>query len=317
MPSDDRPPADRIINEVFFDKKCGKGETNKQFFRWCMDPKQNTFTTKCQGIGGAKVLCEGRGNFTYKTAGISYREYLDGLNDYLDDPNVVVRATTSSIHTMSSIKTTISEMTTGKSTVGKLTTALSNMTTAVTPRPTTTKPSTPAYETPITYPDRFKMRLSCGFSNDPGKLVPWDYDVGVTQTEFAKITKICYQEIYGPLGMPLWLIILIVLIVLSTLTVAGVLFWRYWLKRRVYKQGGARSTMGSTWTSAPVSNASSFTSSFSKYDRGGKAPESVVARSGSFRGNSRSAGRSMSRAPSASRRSDMSQSSQRSSSRKR
>lgn len=55
----ERPPADNILNEIFFDQKCGKNDTHDLFFGWCSRaPLNQRIKTMCEGIGGVEGLCD-------------------------------------------------------------------------------------------------------------------------------------------------------------------------------------------------------------------------------------------------------------------
>lgn len=55
------------------------------------------------------------------------------------------------------------------------------------------------------------------------------------EQEYRDIKRFCFQELYGPPAiMPLWLLLLIVFLTLLAVGTSAVLFWKYWLRQRIY-----------------------------------------------------------------------------------
>lgn len=98
----------------------------------------------------------------------------------------------------------------------------------------------------------------CKISN-----VPLDndayYSPPIVKERIATIRLFCDQKLNGVQGMPLWLILLIIFLVLTAVITAAALFWRYWLRRRLYGPAPdePRSALESHITSAPFSSMSS------------------------------------------------------------
>lgn len=50
----ERPPADDLINEIIFDKKCGrKKEGREAFFKWCTGEREYVNNIRCSGLAGS------------------------------------------------------------------------------------------------------------------------------------------------------------------------------------------------------------------------------------------------------------------------
>lgn len=65
-PPSDRPPVDKAVNEIFFDKKCGILGTEKLFFGNCMSPSDNEITgIKCEEFRGQSGACDMKIAFTF------------------------------------------------------------------------------------------------------------------------------------------------------------------------------------------------------------------------------------------------------------
>lgn len=73
------------------------------------------------------------------------------------------------------------------------------------------------------------------------------YSKFTDERELIEATKICRQELYGVEGLPWWLILLIILGVLLIVAGAFALFWKFFLRQKIY--GRNQSKMGSNFTS--------------------------------------------------------------------
>lgn len=81
MDGKDRPPADKVINEVFFDKKCGYNETHDLFFTWCSRaPINQKVKAQCSGLTGTDIVCDFRGAFVDNNS-----SNIDDLPEYVPD----------------------------------------------------------------------------------------------------------------------------------------------------------------------------------------------------------------------------------------
>lgn len=98
--------------------------------------------------------------------------------------------------------------------------------------------------------------MKCPNDIQPSKSILWDDAIEkfADRENYLEYNKFCYQEVYGlPLGMPWWLILIIVLVSLLIVTVGGTLFWKYYLRRIMYRH---KSTLDNQFTSKPISSFS-------------------------------------------------------------
>lgn len=254
--SDERPPADVMPAELFFDKKCGKSsEEHDYFFKWCSNPTDSRISVNCTGVGGIKGDCRFGLKFGFELT----KNMLVELQ-YLNPSSAVFSNTTES-----------------------------SLTTVI-----TTTESAPKI------PNELVWNYDCHYAGKKSGLG----GRSILTTEVAeKIVKTCHQELYGyTKPWPLWLILLVILIILSTLSFAGFLFWKYWLRPKLYgRQAGGVSTLGSQWTSVPLSNSSAISKSSSmSRRRRSSAPsnQSIVASRAKLESSPASGLPSMSRLPS-------------------
>lgn len=247
MSSDQRPPADVAYSEIFFDEKCGYGgeKEREDFFRWCDNP-QGTFATMCTNFSGIKGPCEMTLEFLRKNQLPSVRYYVKRSLMYMlddDDDGDDVTATVSNGVPLSSNPTT-------KGMPKTSTTASTDL---------TTLPPPVDEEQPV----GIKYDYKCEFGEGKGQTLKGDIRFKQSD-DYDKIRTYCHQKIYGVNSTPIWLIILIILLVIAAVAGAGFLFWKYWLKRRVYKKETSRmsSAVESHWTLGPgVSSGASQVSS--------------------------------------------------------
>lgn len=118
--------------------------------------------------------------------------------------------------------------------------------------------------------------------------------------KYDKLTRLCSQKLYGVQGMSLWLILLICFLVLTAVITAFALFWRYWLRKRVYgpAPGETVSAINSQYTSSPYSQSEAGREGSSSSSRKRRGASSAML-SGSLMPSTRMA--SGSRMPSGSR----------------
>lgn len=248
MDTNERPPADVMPAEVFFDKKCGKkaGSEHDSFYRWCSKPVEKELTVNCTEVGGLKGDCIFKFRFGFDKIKKRYAQLSSSDFD-----------SSSSFRELGLV-----DPKTGPK--------LDN----------STNTTAPIGQPPI--------------PQDPPRILFWDYKCAygnktsgilgeskLSKDVADKIIRTCNQELYGVQeSWPLWLILLVIFIILVALTVAGGLFWRYWLRRKVYgrQAGEPASTLGSQWTSAPLSAYSDVSNqSKSSSDKRKKAQASAAS----------------------------------------
>lgn len=203
-----RPPADIIINEVFFDKKCGLEKSHDRFYKWCsVASVGKKVKTQCEGISGSSGYCDFEAAFVK-----DLNSPLDNLTDY----EFIANDT-----------------------------------------------SIPEY--PDKYPEYIYTSHSCNMGGQ--KATVWTNVTKISPDLSERIVRACHQEMYGVSGLPLWLILLVIFLVLLAISIAGSLFWTYWVKKKLDKKPGGSSRMSSRLTSAPFSSSSAkagFTSAASR-----------------------------------------------------
>lgn len=232
-----RPPADVAYSEIFFDEKCGYGgeEEQKKFFSWC-DKPSGPIQTKCMNFSGAKSAC-------------------DMTVEFISEAELSKKPVAKPIFLFQN------ESTTEQDTI--------NLTTTQTQTPIPEFITTQSLDTQT--PAGIHFRHVCDLG--PGKPHIIDNEIKFTDRgDYDKIRTFCHQKIYGVDGLPIWLVILIILLIVLVLCGACFLFWKYWLRTRVYgKPRGGLSTMESHWTVGPSVTGSTLSS----------APSRSVSRSNS------------------------------------
>lgn len=251
-----RPPADKYINEFIFDKKCAYGANFTKFFDWCRFGT-GSVESECRGISATTSNCYVKLWFN-----------VDPANR--PNPNWCAGGSGRSLAFDDALNSFAGDVTTVNSTMTDGATINATLN-ATTEEPSTTPMATTLPS--VNLPKNIFYSLNCPFSKPcTGKdqITPDLYEL---DTEFAtKIMDFCEYQINPVIGMPWWLILLIVLATLTAVGIAFSLFWKYWLRRRLYgrQPGEAMSTMGSSYTSAPISNLSGA----SAYNASG-APSSI------------------------------------------
>lgn len=185
----ERPPSDVMVNEMFFDKKCGVEGTRQLFYENCMKPSgSNIEGIKCKDVHGSSGVCDVELQFLFDNE--------------------------------------------------------------------TTTPSVSADNQRI--PTGLHYKHVCSFG--PGKTGSnWEADVMLPRDRMQEIIESCRQELFGPPpSLPLWLILLIIFLVIAAVSITAFLFWRYWLRQKLYGRGpgNGSSSFGSFYTSAPFSSRS-------------------------------------------------------------
>lgn len=184
LSNSDRTPADNLINEVFFDKKCGLDGSHDRLYQWCSEvPAERLVKSRCEGISGSAGPCELEAAFVpsenYNTSKLS--EFVSNSTAVPGEPKFIYIKHACSMGGEDSTKWT-----------------------------------------------------------NETKFLPLPRD------ELDKIILNCRQELYGVEGMPLWLILLVAFLVVIAVSVAGSLFWKFWLKHKISKRnvpdGGSRSS---------------------------------------------------------------------------
>lgn len=200
-----RPPVDTMPNEIFFDKKCGKGKDHDTFFKWCAKPNDTErIHVVCEGISGSMGYCDAEVWFGFEGQRSGNFTFFDSQ-----------------------------------------------------PKPNST--TIPSIIPKGRLPTKLNWKIICSVGPEKKALLTVG-DVRIAKKVSEDIVTICRQELYGPeQGWPLWLILLVIFILIVALTIAGSLFWTYWLKRKIYgpQPGEPLSTLGSRWTSVPISGVSS------------------------------------------------------------
>lgn len=105
-------------------------------------------------------------------------------------------------------------------------------------------------------PVGIKWELFCPNAIQPDKNQTWFYDDDFfkSRDSYLNYNKYCYQVLYGVTGMwPWWAILLLVLGVITVVVIAASLFWRYYLRPKIYP---TKSTLDNQFTSAPISSVS-------------------------------------------------------------
>lgn len=239
MATNQRPPADVAYSEIFFDEKCGFGgeQERDSFFRWCDNPRA-TFETKCSNFSGIKGPCDMKLEFLKKDRLPFAPLYVQRALTYVVDVEDVTNRPTT-------LPTASSTMMHQNST---------------TPKTDLTTLASPVDEdTPVA----LKYEYMCDFGEDKGHKFKGVIEFKQSD-DYDKIKTYCHQKIYGVNSTPIWLMVLIILLVVAAVTGAAFLFWKYWLKRRVYIKDTSRMSSGveSHWTLGPgVSSAASRVSS--------------------------------------------------------
>jgi len=237
-----RPPADEIITEFFFDKKCGTGDTHDRFYDWCSSGNTTIRNVTCEGVGGDAGICTFEGKFSaIKTLADSYGY----LQDYMIE---LYRAAPSELTNSTSLRPDQQNATVSNSD--------KNLTTAANTTATTTTTTLAPEVKSANY--EFYYNHVCDFGG-PSKMQNRTDRITIDRSTFEKIKRICYQEMHGaPYSLPWWMIVIIVMLVIMAVGTAASLFWKYWLRRRVYgrRTGEPTSDLGSMWTSAPFSSSS-------------------------------------------------------------
>lgn len=237
-----RPPADELLNEFIFDKKCGQGENFTKFFNWCRSGEGWVDTT-CFGVSGSSTPCvvyfsfDVADGFKYdrcekRPRGIAYEEILyQEVQNVTGTPQPMVNESSSL-------------------------------------RPEFNEPGDPTV-----IPRNVYYNKSCSLGKPcSGKDEIQSSIVPLTEERALEIKQFCEYQINPVIGMPWWLIVLIVLLTIAAVAGAFTLFWKYWLRRRIYgRQRGDRSSLGSEFTSAPISSALGVTSN---------KPSNLAAQSG-------------------------------------
>lgn len=222
---------DHPIREIFLLGNCAhfNNEMFQSFYSWCMDINKtlkgnsSIHTTECDKLGGSNNRCKVQLSFTR----IQPKKLLaNGFSLLMDGKNPEETST-------------------------KGTTVAVDVTSPPTEKPTVRPKSS----------WRFWLRRTCDFGKEGSgkhKWVPKEQQDIVDEDELYSIETMCRQKMYGPGGMPLWLVLLIILLVMIAVSVAFALFWRYYLRKRLMgrSRGDLSSDMGSGWTSAPLSTPS-------------------------------------------------------------
>lgn len=226
----DRPPADDLINEFIFDKKCAKGENFTKFFNWCRFGRGD-IETVCYGLSGTNSPCflyllfDAPGNYDY--------DYCGGAKPGGRAFGVILnQANQNSTETPQSIIN-------GSSTVNPVINTTDPVIEEITPFN-------------LYYKRVCFLGVPCTGDHDEIQ-----YSTIPLSLERAKeIDSFCEYQINPVIGMPWWLILLIVALTIGAVAGAFALFWKYWLRRRIYgRQKGEKSSLGSAFTSAPISSA--------------------------------------------------------------
>lgn len=227
----DTPPADDIVNEVFFYRKCGRFKTDKVFFQNCINPTTGIIKNiKCERLGGSSGACD---------FGIEY--CFSQTKGQECPPGDIAPAVLIERAANDTVSTTVS----------------TNLTTSTTPVPSSTTVAPVAQ-----IPTGFRYYHTC--SNGPGKPSTIFNTKVVPREKMEEVMEFCRQELFGPpKSLPLWLILLIIFLVITAVSIASFLFWRYWLRKKLYEkpQRENSSSFGSFFTSAPFSSRSAAPSS--------------------------------------------------------
>lgn len=220
-----RPPADVSYKEIFFDEKCVGGNTGRDtFFKWCSNPRsQPSIYTRCSNFSGTKGPCDMSLKFLTE-------DQLESVTR-----GIGKRFATSPI--------------------------LSPVMNSSTPGVATTLASTIGDSEDIGPPFvAIRYNHTCDFGTNKHSSIVGNIRFKES-TDYDTIRTYCHQRVYGiPYALPIWLIILIILLVAAGVGGAFYLFWKYWLRRRVYgKEKSANiSNVESHWTLGPnLSNAGS------------------------------------------------------------
>lgn len=235
--------ANTIPNELFVKKVCGGNspEKRRSFFEWCADTKRHDnvrFQTKCDT--GGKKGCDAEVQFLKRS------------HPYFEKRNLSVFDNTFTTIVNSSEPSYGEPRAKGRFWFPPPTVAPT--TTTVLP-PLIPKPNNLTGEDPIA----ILYSEWCKFG--PTKNTPFKKVIDFDKPEaYSYYVRECQKEAYGS-GIPIWAIILIILALIASLFIAFTLFYKNWLRRRIYGKRGQfsqsnLSTLESHWTASPVSNVS-------------------------------------------------------------
>lgn len=208
-----RPPADDLINEFIFDKKCAHDKNYKEFWNWCRQGV-GKFEAYCVNLSGATTNC--RVQFEYNVNETQ-------LPKPVPCPINATKFHESNIY------------------------GFANQ---------TDKPSEAIQYMSAKLPTNIHYIRTCPTGPNCQKDEVQDGIKRLTDKRAQEIIDFCEYQI-NP-GMSWWLIALIVLLTIGAVGSAFAAFWKYWLRRRLYggQPGDQFSTMGSSYTSAPISSVS-------------------------------------------------------------
>lgn len=224
-----RPPADELLKEIIFDQKCYNNNDNSTrlpFLEWCSKGK-GKISAVCLGLGGSNVNCTVNAEFDPPEK----RAYV--LEDYVQP---IWREEGHLATATETVNSTTSPLLNGSSTIG----------------PSSTVPPPPD----IKLPKKVKWEQICPVGL--GKNYTQRHSVDLTPDKAETIMDFCEYQLDPTRGMAWWLILILVLLTIAGVSAAFALFWKYWLRRRIYgkEPGETSSRVGSSYTSAPISSMS-------------------------------------------------------------
>lgn len=140
-----------------------------------------------------------------------------------------------------------------------------------------------------TTPSGIENSLYCPNEVQPDKSLSWPpAKRPFLEGNFQLYSKSCYQEIHGFIAtIPWWMFLLIVLVCIAAVSVAAYLFWKYYLRKKIYP---TKSSLDARFTSAPISTTSSMKSNSGRHihhSRAAGGGTSARRLSGSGSGSSR------------------------------